>query len=145
MESSNTDPCLFTQKNPPADLLFRQRIWEYITNMFQFHSSLYIFTPFGFLVKHLPSSASLVAGQGSAADVWLVLGNYGFKPIRLNFSALTGLKHWSSCWFILPMGRLYKLRVWLQQAPSWVCFEKLQGSSLTEGEKNEVYLKKLVY
>lgn len=43
------------------------------------------------------------------------------------------------------MGRLYKLRVWLQQAPSWVCFEKLQGSSLTEGEKNEVYLKKLVY
>lgn len=31
------------------------------------------------------------------------------------------MKHWSSCWFIFPMGRLYKLRVWLQQAPSWVC------------------------
>lgn len=33
------------------------------------------------------------------------------------------------------MGRLCKLRVWLQQAPSWVRFEKLLGSSITEGEK----------
>lgn len=73
----------------------------------------------------------------------------GFRPLQLwanqtvNFWSLRGLKHRNSCWFILPMGRLCKLRVWLQQAPSWVCFEKCQGSSVTEGEKNEVYFKNL--
>lgn len=124
LESSSIDPCSFNQENPTLDLLLKQRIGGYIRNMCQFHYSSLISYPFGFLVEHLPSSASLVARQGSWC--WCLIG---FRQLRLwanqavNFSSLTGLKPWSSCWFIFPVGRLYKLRVWLQQAPSWVCLK----------------------
>lgn len=143
LESSRTDSRLFSRKKLYSVELLLKESGGILQVCFSFIVHVY-FHIIWIVVKAL----ALICFPCCWARFccWCLIG---FRQLRLwanqtvNFSSLTGLKRWSSCWFILPMGRLCKLRVWLQQAPSWVCFEKLLGSSITEGEKNEVYFKNL--
>lgn len=144
LESSCIDPCLFNQENPALERYSDNELrvcYKYVsvslfTYVFTFHNI--------WILDKALARICFPCCRARFCCMYLI----GFRqlllePIRQCISCLSGLKHSSSCWFILPMGRLNKLRVWLQQVPSWVCFEKWQGSSVTEGEK--MRFKKLVY